>query len=234
MLNHSVKKQAIGLRKQGLSLSEISSRLSISKSITSLWLRETKLSRKAKAQLIEKHKEKSKKTLSKINLKRNDQLDKLYSKLRAAGSRDVGLNMSERDLFFLGIGLYMGEGYKKGNNEIGLTNSDPEIINIFIKFVTKIYKIKQADLILRIAINSIHKNRLEQVEDYWIKKTGIKKDQFTKSHLIDLKNKKTYLNHENYYGTIRVKVRNPKRIRQRILSSIASVPLSLFKRSKTP
>ena len=67
--------------------------------------------------------------------------------------------LEEAKLLGLGLGLYWGEGYKKGNNECGFTNSDPDIILLIIRWFQKIYSIDKKDFILRVSINEMHKKR---------------------------------------------------------------------------
>jgi hypothetical protein len=139
--------------------------------------------------------------------------------LLAAGRKDVG-KISRRDLFMLGLALYWGEGYKGLSDELGFTNSDPAMILFFIHWLSKIYKIKPGQLILRVSINASHTHRVRQVERYWSRLTGIPLSQFTMTSLIKTAHKKIYANQDIHYGTLRVKVRSGTDLRRRILGSI--------------
>jgi len=57
--------------------------------------------------------------------------------------------VSSRDIYMVGLGLYWGEGYKKGNQEFGFTNSDQRMIKFYINWLNKSFGIQKTDLILR-------------------------------------------------------------------------------------
>ena len=135
------------------------------------------------------------------------------------GARDVG-TLSQRDLFLLGLALYWGEGYKNGNEECGLTNSDPAIITTFIEWLRRIYAIPSTDLILRVSVNETHRHRVQIIEKYWSQMTGVPLSQFTSTSLIKARSKKAYADAESHFGTLRVKVRRGTALRRRIMGSI--------------
>src|SRR3989344_155462 len=124
--------------------------------------------------------------------------------LLVAGRKDVG-KISRRDLFILGLALYWGEGYKGLSDELGFTNSDPAMILFFIRWLSKVYKIKPNQLILRVSINASHTHRVRQVEYYWSRLTGIQLSQFTMTSLIKTAHKKVYANKNTHYGTLRIR-----------------------------
>jgi hypothetical protein len=131
--------------------------------------------------------------------------------------------VSQRDLFLLGLGLYWGEGYKGGNSELGFTNSDSDMVKIFLKWLRTIYEIHKSSLILRVSINDIHKDRIHIVTKYWANVTNVSISQFTKPSFTKTSLKKKYPNHEHYFGILRVKVRRGSRLKQRILGSLAAI-----------
>jgi hypothetical protein len=135
------------------------------------------------------------------------------------GRSDVG-QISQRDLFMLGLALYWGEGYKQGSQELGFTNSNAEIIRLYIHWLRQIYGVEKARLILRVSINVSHKHRVQEVTQFWSRIAGVPLSQFTKPSLIQSKSKKVYTNHHEHFGTLRVKVRNGTSLRRQILASI--------------
>ena len=68
----------------------------------------------------------------------------------------------------------------------------------------------------RVGINEIHKDRVKKVEKYWSQLTGIPLSQFNKVSLKKTKIKKIYKNYNEYYGTLRIKVRQGTRLRRKI------------------
>ena len=138
------------------------------------------------------------------------------------GKRDVG-KLSKRDIHMVGLGLYWGEGYKKGSQELGFTNSDPALILFYVEWLNRIYNIEPDSLILRVSINMQHKERIKEVVEYWSSLTQIPLSQFTKSSLIKTTSKKVYANTAPHYGTLRIKVRKGTALRRRILGSIRAL-----------
>ncbi len=97
---------------------------------------------------------------------------------RATGIIDIGKKVSNRDLLFFGLGLYWGEGYKNGNGEFGFTNSDPEMVKIYLKILRNVYGVKDEQLVLKININKLFAENQSEIEKYWqlvtkIDKTGL-------------------------------------------------------------
>jgi hypothetical protein len=138
------------------------------------------------------------------------------------GRSEVG-QLSKRDIYMIGLGLYWGEGYKKGSQELGFTNSDPAMVIFYIKWLSVTYNIERKNLILRVSINDQHAGRIAIVEKYWSKATKIPCSQFTKTSLIKNQSKKIYPNLETHFGTLRIKVRRGTELRRRILGSISAL-----------
>jgi hypothetical protein len=141
------------------------------------------------------------------------------------GGQMVG-RMSERDVLMVGLGLYWGEGYKKGNQEFGFTNSDPAMIKFYIRWLQTCFGISKSDLILRISINVMHRQRVKEVESYWIRETTIPFTQFTKTSIIKSVVKKVYKNHGEHFGTLRIKVRCGTKLRRVVLGAIQGLTQS--------
>lgn len=216
------REEAKKLRKKGLSIGDIAVIVKVSKSTVSYWCRDITLS-PIQIKRIEKHHKKVcvGALLAAAERKRRERIVQT-KKSREKGVVDVG-KVSKRDLFILGLALYWGEGYKKGNEEFGFTNSDPKMIKIAIKWLGEVYNVKKEDLILRISINQIHEQRASDVLNYWSKITKVSLVQFTKTSFIKSESKKKHPNHNEHFGTLRVKVRRGANLRRRILGSIAAL-----------
>lgn len=93
-----------------------------------------------------------------------------------------------RNLYLVSLALYWGEGSKTGNT-IAITNSDPDIILLFLGFLRKICQIDEKRL--RILIH-YHPDQNEcQLVTYWSNLTKISESQFYKSTLHRGNNKKS-------------------------------------------
>jgi len=213
------KERAQHLRKRGLSIGSIANKVGVSKSTVSYWCRDITLSHTQIKHIGEQQKKAAiGALLMSAERKRMDRISRTKH-LAQRGSLDIG-KVSKRDLFLLGLALYWGEGYKKGNDEFGFTNSDPVIIKIIIKWLKDIYGVGKEDLILRVSINQLHIKRERIVTKYWEGITEISKSQFTKMSFIKTISMKRYSNHNEHFGTLRVKVRRGADLRRRILGSI--------------
>lgn len=220
MANITQKERARELRKiNGLSIKDISDKLKASKSTVSYWCRDILLSKLQIRRLLNKQRRLS----IKGSLEYSEKIRRLRfereEKNKKIGSNDVG-KFTKRDLFMLGIALYWAEGYKKGNTEVGFTNSDPGMISIVIEWFEVIYGVKKEDLIFRVSINEIHKAREKKIVKFWSNYVDVPISQFTKMSFIKSVSKKVYSNSNNYFGVLRVKVRRGVNLRSRILGAI--------------
>lgn len=80
-------------------------------------------------------------------------------------------------LYFVGLSLYWGEGSKTGNT-IVITNSDPDIILIFVTFLRKICHIDEKRLHLLIQCHS-EQNQADLIR-FWSLLTNVPTSQFYK------------------------------------------------------
>ncbi len=215
-------KNAILLRQQGYSLNEIATKLKISKSTASLWLRSVPLDKNAKSRLQQRTKVNSLAGLLSYSQRLRDSKNEQIKSDESSGKSLLG-KVSDRDIFCIGLGLYWGEGYKRGSQEFGFTNSDPIMIQFYILWLDKVFAVKKKDLILRISINNSHQSRKSEVERYWVRTTGIPFSQFTKTSFIKSISSKTYLNHDGHMGTLRVKVKSGTRMRRKVIGAIKSL-----------
>lgn len=134
---------------QGRSYNEISQLLKVPKSTLSSWFTGLELPDEAV--------ERIKKRVGSLSLKKliaRNKNQSVIAEKRSNGLRDEGERMidslSRRDLIIIGSTLYWAEGYKRPvirngraltSHRVSLTNSDPNIICIFIKFLTEICEI---------------------------------------------------------------------------------------------
>lgn len=214
-----VKKKFLAqkLRKRGYSISEIANMLNMQKSGTiSKWCRDILLTPEQIKRLTKKQQSRSYKGRMIAVEKLRKARMKEVKLMRREGLKEIG-KLSKRDLFLSGVSIYWSEGYThSSNDQVGFTNSDPKMILFMLKWFKEICKVTEDKFSLQIRINEIHKNRVKEIENYWSKLTGIPLSQFTKTILIKAKSKKIYPNHNTYYGTIRILVRQATQLRRKI------------------
>lgn len=222
MAKQKEKEMATSLRLEGYGIGEISKKLKVSKSTVSVWCRDISLSSKQISVLANRSQHHATEALLLSAEKQRAQREIDSRKSANQGQIDVG-NLTDRDIFMVGLGLYWGEGYKQGSQELGFTNSNPLIIKFYITWLEKIYRVTKKDLILRVSINSSHEHRIDQVQKYWSEIVKVSLSQFTKPSLIKTVSQKQYSNQDQHFGTLRVKVRKGTSMRRRILGSISSL-----------
>jgi len=107
------KLAAIKLRLQGNSIADIARQLQVSKSTVSHWCRDIVLTQSAQAKIVLSSKTKSTKNLL-VYTEGLRQLRQDRIKQDTDEGKNLLHNLSQRDIFCIGLGLYWGEGYKKG------------------------------------------------------------------------------------------------------------------------
>ncbi|MCX6703008.1 MAG: helix-turn-helix domain containing protein [Candidatus Wolfebacteria bacterium] len=206
---------AIELRKEGNSIKDISRLLKISKSSASIWCRDVLLT----SQQVDNLHSKMVAGGYKGRLK-GAQMQKAKRKLKIKNYQKLGIKtikpVGSRDLLMLGLGLYLGEG-NKGGNQFQFTNSNSDIVRLIILWLKDVFDIKKRDLILNMIINQQHKGREVKIKNHWTKVTGADISQFNKTIFIKSKSKKAYSNLENYFGTITIRVKKSSDLQYKIL-----------------
>lgn len=203
------------MRSEGKSISNISQELSVSRSSVSTWCRDITLTMKQKKQLRDQmikggHKGRM------LGAQRNKDLKKSrIQKCRLQAQRDLAL-ITDRDLFILGIGLYWGEGSK--NNGVRFCNSDPAIIKVMMQWFRENIKLSEDRFMMYININDIHKERIDDVIDYWSRITMIPVGQFRSPTFIHAQNKKIYTNLSDHYGTLSIRISKSYELMYQILA----------------
>lgn len=216
MANILEKNKVLNLRRRGKSINEISEKLNIPKSTVSVWCRNLKLGRSQIERLAKRQKSGSykgrMKFLERIRRERLDQTEKL----KKEGIKEISC-VDKRDLFIAGISMYCSEGATSQNNEeVSFTNSDPKMVLFMLKWFKEICGVEKDRFIIQIRINKIHKQKVKECENYWSDLMKIPLNQFNKTVLIKSKIKKIYLENNEYYGTIRIKVGGATQLRRKI------------------
>ena len=107
------------------------------------------------------------------------------------------LNVQEEKLLIAGVMLYWGEGTKSGNC-VTLSNSNPEMIVLYLKFLRNICGVSENRLRVLLHIYSDHDE--EKIKHFWSYITKISVSQFSKTFIHKKKSGSYKKNSE--YGTI--------------------------------
>ena len=97
---------------------------------------------------------------------------------------------NEKFILGLGLGLFWGEGNKRDIHHLRLGNSDPALINAFIIFLVRIFKIKKEKL--RFGLQISDDLSANKVLLYWIKAINMQRKQFYKVIVTPSRGKGTY------------------------------------------
>jgi hypothetical protein len=203
--------EAIRLRRQGLSYSEIQKIVSVSKASLSLWLNTIPLTLKQKkrlAQLSLVGQVAGAKAQHEKRLKRLQQLEK-----------EVQNELSKllpNPFFTLGLALYWAEGSKQKpwhlNQRTSVSNSDPLLILTIRKWFTQYCSISKNDFIYRLYVHITADREKARLE--WAKILNINPEVIAvsfKKHKIQ-----AYHPHDHYKGQMVMSVRKSVWLNRRI------------------
>ncbi len=162
--------QAVRLRKKGWSYNFIAKKLQVSKSTLSNWLRNIPYTpNKATIKRIKAGPAKS-------AMKRKQQKIERIKIAHQLAHRELGI-LNKRDLWMLGIGLYLGEGSKKFE-EARVANADPKIIRLLIAWFVTVCKVPKENIQLR--LYAYPDTNVKKVLKYWSGITKLSLQAFTK------------------------------------------------------
>lgn len=198
------RQKSIEMRKRGHSIKEISDILSVAKSSVSTWVKDVKLTPQQKLRL--KNKIHSPEVVERRRQSRmkNESNKKAFAMDEAANEiRKLDHNM----LKMIGLGLYWGEGAKKTKGMARLSNSDPMIIKMGMRFFREICNVKEDRFRAHIHLHSA--SAVKESEKYWSGITGLPLSQFFKTYTIKSKSSKN-VRQTLPYGTLDVGVGDTK------------------------
>lgn len=214
---------AIGFRKKGWSIKHIATSLNVSKSTVSRWCLNVHLSPKQLHRLYLHDKAAAHQGRLTAAKNKIDERKARMAYFMKKGENLVG-KLNQSGLFFTGLALYWAEGSKK-HRDVSLVNSDPAIIKIWIRWLGLFAATPISELTCKVGINEIHKNRLQTVELYWSKSTGIPLAQFRKASLKKIHNHKIYSNYASHYGSLTIRVKRGTNLNYQILGMIRAISL---------
>ncbi|MBI2644784.1 helix-turn-helix domain-containing protein [Candidatus Uhrbacteria bacterium] len=209
------KIQAIQLRKEGFSYSEIEKKLRVSRASLSLWLRDILLSPEQKERLFKKQLAGHERAWYLIRQRRIEKTNQI--KERAVKEID---RISDRELWLIGIALYWAEGTKEKEHtvseQVGFSNSDPEMIKVFLIWTQKCLALTCDDIVFSLYIHENAKPRLKVVIDFWARTVNIRTDNihvYFKKHTVNPYRKNQG---DTYMGVLRIRLRRSSELNRKI------------------
>lgn len=122
----------------------------------------------------------------------------------------------------VGLGLYWGEGAKAERCNLSISNSDPRVIRVAMRWFSVCLDVDEERFKPRLFISDAHRSREDVLLDFWSHELGIPREQFANTVYIR-RGKKIYENHETYYGVLALNVLKGTELRYRILALIEQV-----------
>lgn len=210
------KEKAIELRKSGLSYKEILEQIPVAKSSLSLWLRSVKLAKRQKQRLTAKRLA----AVIRGGAAKREQRIALTKEIKDTARKEIG-KLSKRELFLIGVALYWAEGSKekeyKSGSRVVFSNSDPYMINIFIKWLLEVIQIPKEKIYFAIYIHESHRYRLEEVKKYWLKYIDFNLENFKYTYFKKNKINTKRRNVGNiYFGLLRLMVIDSSTLNRKI------------------
>lgn len=165
------KNDAFILRKQGKSYREICKQLGVARSTLSKWFKGTDFSEAIREELTKSAIQTSTMRLEVLNKARGDTLDALYARAEIEAIHEANLHATN-PLFVTAVASYWGEGDKLHKNQLRITNTDPVMIKIFVKFLLEICKVPKEKI--RVAL-FIYEDLIEETcREYWSSQLHLK------------------------------------------------------------
>ena len=173
------KKKALVLRKRGESLKSIASQLGVSKSSVSIWVRDVPLSMEQLKFLGQKGF--TSEAIEKRRTTRNANERTKRDKVMQEGAKNIRA-LSKNDLRIIGLCLYWGEGGKTVRGMARISNSDPAVIKVMMRFFREICLVEEKKFRGSLHIHSHLESH--KAEKYWSTISGIPQSQFYKTYAI--------------------------------------------------
>lgn len=192
-----LKEQVINLRKAGYSYLLISRKTGLSKSTLSDWLSTIEYTPNQETlELLGKARAAS--SESKARLRRNS-----IAKAKSEAAQEIS-SLTRRDLFLYGLGLYLGEGSKTGN-QVRVVNADPKVILLVVCWFKSLgIKVEQFAPRLHLYPDT----DVSQSLQFWSQMTTIPKTQFQSSYIDRRTDKKAMKQGKLPFGTLHLGVRS--------------------------
>lgn len=177
---------ALRLRLNGKSYSDIGKILGVPKSTLSDWFSSLVISQEAREKIEKKARKNSLEGLLRRNRNQTFLARKRVEDIRKKASEEID-NLSNENLFLSGVMLYWAEGYKRPkirngreltNHPVSLTNSDPYLVKLFLRFLRECCNVPENKIKAGIRIFQHHNKKV--LQNFWQRETNILPQNFHK------------------------------------------------------
>jgi transposase-like protein len=188
-------------RGEGASIKEIARRVGVSVSSVSVWVRDIELTPGQRAALVAR------------NVAYNRQMSGTRKQAAVRRAERMAFQQHGRvrirasdPLYVAGCMLFWAEGGKH-RNTVRFTNSDPEMIRLFARFLSSCFQLETEAMRLTCNLFADHVERKEEIERYWLEAAGLPSTCLCKS-TVNVYSKYSQKKRQNKlpYGTCRISV----------------------------
>lgn len=169
--------KATEMRRHGKSYTEIRDALKIPKATLSDWFGKTNWSRNIRGKLTTRAVTANSERIRELDRIRGAHLAKAYKEAREEARKEFE-ELKYNPLFIAGLMLYWGEGDKVTRHTTRLTNTDAEMIRLFVFFLTHACRVPKERI--KASVLVYPDLSMTTCLTYWSKMSGIKRDNFTK------------------------------------------------------
>ncbi len=184
------KQQAVTMRQKGMSYSQIKEKLHVSKSTLSAWLSDMPLSEKRIRELRADNPIRIERYRNTMRAKREVKNKIAYQKI----ANKIG-DISDREFLIAGLFLYWAEGSKTKTFSIALTNTNPAMLILFIKWL-EFFNVQKSKL--KIHLHLYSDMNIKRQINFWSKKLSVPISQFRKPYI--KKTKFSSITYTNGFG----------------------------------
>ena len=187
-------------REQGLPIKTIAAAIGVSPSSVSRWVRDVELTSAQLAALRDANpiynRQRSGTARSSANAR---------ARRVAAQRSGVRLAHAGDPLHQMGCMLYWAEG-ARSRNHLEFTNSDPEMVDLFVHFLRRCYGVANERIALRVNVHLDNGLTLEEIETWWLRRLGLPRGSLRRA-LVNRPSRASQRKRRTLpYGTVRVVV----------------------------
>jgi transposase-like protein len=199
----------------GASVKEIARRVDVAQSTVSRWVRDI--------ELTEDQREALRIAAYNGHVKGRTMNSRLRREVRVMAQEEGRILAAQRDPEFVaGCMLYWAEGSRQ-RNSLRFTNSDPEMVRFFVRFLRRFWNLDDTDLRITCNLFADHVETQREIEDFWLDVASLPRSCLCKS-TVNVYSKYSKKKRQNKlpYGTCRIVV-SRTRIVQSIFGAIQEI-----------
>jgi transposase-like protein len=200
-------------RDEGRSIKEIAALLDVSPSSVSRWVADITLA----PGFIEALRDRNPAVNGRLNGLRGQCATRRAARLEAQACGREQAREPTR-LHLAGCMLYWAEG-SKDRNAAKLTNSDPDLLALFVRFLRRCYGVPPERILLTVNCHLNNGLSLQEIEDWWLKRLGLPRASLRAATVNHPSHASRWRRNVLVYGTARVAV-NSTAIVQSIYGAI--------------